>query len=121
MNILEYIRKKLFYFKLKKGKQFSKRDKRILLRAVELSKKEITETPEGTDCRGICTTLESNCIKITGTGEIYSKLRESYHSPKYYRSKGLPVKHEIAYWWDRDDRKSRLKALDILREAIIND
>lgn len=72
--------------------------------------------------QGLCIILDRANYKITGD-ILYtvSKKLKIYHNPLYYNSKGLKLKHEIGYWWDRKDRESRLKALSILEQAIIND
>lgn len=122
----KFIKKQIFlYFHIKKGRYFSKSEKRKILKIIELSKKEIIETQFNSKYwRGTCTILADKCYTIFGihkTNLVYGKLKKIYHNPSYYKTHGLPVKREISYWWDKDDRESRLKALDILKEAIIND
>ena len=122
----KFIKKQIFlYFHIKKGRYFSKSEKRKILKIIELSKKEIIETQFNSKYwRGTCTILADKCYAIFGihkTNLVYGKLKKIYHNPSYYKTHDLPVKREISYWWDKDDRESRLKALDILKEAIIND
>ena len=123
-RIINYIKKQIFLYKLKDGKYFNKYEKRKILKVIDLSKKELIETNIPLLCKGTCILLDKNCYVKFGYWEglkVYSKITNIYHNPKYYKSKGLPVKREIAYWWDRSDIESRLMALEILREAIIND
>lgn len=125
-KIIKFIKKQIFlYFHIKEGRYFSKSEKRKILKIIELSRKEIIATQFNSKYwRGTCTILAGNCYAILGryeTNIVYGKLEKFYHNPNYYKTHGLPVEREMAYWWDKDDRESRIKALDILKEAIIND
>ena len=124
----KFIKNKSSYiFTLRKEDIFLNLKKRKILKIIELSKKEIIETQFNSKYwRGTCIILADKCYAIFGihkTNLVYGKLEKIYHNPSYYKTHGLSVKREreIAYWWDKDDRESRLKALDILKEAIIND
>lgn len=114
------------YRHLKKGEHFSRKEKRIILKMIKLSRIEYTE--DHRIYRGLCHALEDYEFRLTHdyTNYLTSKLSLLYHNPLYYEYQGLKCRKEvltnpIGYWWDRKDRESRLKALDILEYAIIND
>lgn len=54
------------------------------------------------------------------TNKIMDLLKDTYHNINYYNSRGLATRNFL-FWWPLADRGSRLKALDILKQAIIND
>lgn len=110
------------YRHLKKGEHFSRKEKRIILKMIKLSRKMYFEE-KSIIYRGLCIVLDEANYKVTGDVffTISNKLRKVYHNPFYYESQGLKLEHTTGYWWDRKDRESRLKALDILEQAIIND
>lgn len=53
--------------------------------------------------------------------QLFRKLKEHYHDPKFYISEGLMTYTDRLFWWDLHDSSSRIKAMDILKQAIIND
>ena len=110
------------YRHLKKGEHFSRREKIVILKMIKLSRLEYKE--ENSIFRGLCVVLAHFEFIITNDylETITNKLKLVYHNSLYYESQGLKcLKGNIGYWWDRKDRESRLKALDILEHAIIND
>lgn len=109
------------YRHLKDGEHFTRKTKRIILKMIKLSRLEYKE--DKPLYRGLCIILDSSEFKITHNYFciITKKLSKYYHNPQYYESQGLKVERDYGYWWDRKDRESRLKALDILENAVIND
>lgn len=108
------------YRHLKDGEHFSRRKKRIILKMIRLSRLEYRE--EKFIYKGLCLVLDSSEYKVTHNYFcVITKELSIYHNPSYYESQGLKVEHTWGYWWDRKDRESRLKALDILENAVIND
>lgn len=108
------------YRHLKNGKHFTRKTKRIILKMIKLSRLEYKEGKP--IYRGLCIILDSSEFEITHNYFcIITKELSIYHNPKYYESQGLKVERDYGYWWDRKDRESRLKALDILENAVIND
>lgn len=53
--------------------------------------------------------------------QLFHKLKRHYHNPEFYISKGLNAWTDKLFWWPLHDSDSRIKAMDILEQAIIND
>ena len=84
---------------IKEGKNFTRAEKKILLRAFSLAREERLSDDLK---RGLCPSIKNNM--------------------------GYPVQSSVTYedtfgpyWWPLSDTTSRLRALDILKQAIIND
>lgn len=101
---------------LKEGCTFTVKEKRILLRAIKRARKHYTDD----NIDGLCAVL-INTIYKQGYRGLYKALNYTYHTREYYNSKGLRSTNCLGYWWPIKDIKSRLKALDILKQAIIDD
>lgn len=59
-------------------------------------------------------------LRILGE-QLFTKLKLHYHNPEFYISKGLNAWTDKLFWWPLHDSDSRIKAMDILEQAIIND
>ena len=127
MKIIENIKDQWnIYRHLKKGEHFSRREKIAILKMIKLSRLEYKKRI--LFFSGLCIVLAHFEFIITNDyfETITNKLKLVYHNPLYYESQGLKclkgkIDNPIGYWWDRKDRESRLKALDILEHVIIND
>lgn len=100
----------------KEGYKFTTKEKRVLLKAIKRVRIYYIEGHAG----GLCAALE-NSIYARGYRGLYNSLEATYHNREYYHAKGLRTYNYNGYWWPISDVESRLKALDILEQAIIND
>lgn len=105
---------------IKEGKNFTRAEKKMLLRAFSLAREERLSDDLK---RGLCQSIQYNMGYIVQSSVTYDKLCALYHRPSYYNSHGLSTYEDTfrPYWWPLSDTTSRLKALDILEQAIIND
>lgn len=101
---------------LKEGSNFTIKEKRVLLKAIKQAREYYMQG----NTNGLCGLLSRN-IYNQGYLGLYKTLEHTYHTKEYYKSKGLKCGNYTHYWWPYRDIESRLKALDILEQAIIND
>lgn len=101
---------------LKEGHNFTVNEKGLIIKAIEYAREQY-KTKNVTN--GLCAYLRL-FLYAEGSKCIYVVLRDLYHNPNYYRSEGLET-GDLMYWWELSDKTSRLKALDILERAILND
>lgn len=106
---------------LKRGKNFSVKQKICILKAVDCTIKELEER-EKYKLRvmyGMCSSLKWDLDK-----ETYCLLCNLYHNPDYYRKMGIEIDDNTnihGYWWDVSDVNHRLEASRVLKYAVIND
>lgn len=97
--------------RLRKGKTFSIREKKEILNLLD----EMYEKYDDGERHGMCFLLSENLTNI-----VFDKLRKEYHNVDYYNQNGLKTIHG-GYWWKLSDCDSRMKATNILINAILND
>lgn len=108
-------------FQIKEGENFTKSEKKALLRAFAHIFEEYKQHNDIFDC-GLCNILRVHICRYSSY-ELYHRLCSLYHNPDYYNSQGLDTSEESCspFWWQLSDIDSRLEALNILEQAIIND
>lgn len=104
--------------KFRTGSNFTSEEKEAIINAINYARKVYNSNDNE---HGLCALL----CKYLGNENLcntYAVLTELYHNRKYYNSKNLNTEYPpCGYWWPISDIKSRLKALDILEQAIIDD
>lgn len=110
--MLEWL-KNLFKSRPKNGKHFTRDEKEQILHLIRCYEEEVYWCQShNCKCSGFCFYLN-----LFGRYEYLCAL---YHNRAFYSGKTrLTVKNR--YFWDRKDYNSRLKAIELLREAIIKD
>lgn len=102
--------------KFRTGSNFTSEEKKAIINAINYARKELNE-----NCVcGLCYLLRNYLLYNKHSKCIYNVLKELYYNPEYYNLKGLKTEY-LWYWWPIKDKESRLKALDILEQAVIND
>lgn len=106
---------------LRKGKNFSVREKKKVLTALDKLETSYKDSGELYAVpQGMCDMLKSGICDY----KLYDKLCKTYHNPEYYRKMGLKTSTcttSSGVWWHVGDFESRYNATLILKNAIIND
>lgn len=106
---------------LRKGKNFSVKEKKKLLEALDEMEIYYKDNKNhNAFFTGMCGNLQREIDDYL----LYNKLSIFYHNPEYYRKMGLQTNIDVTrdgYWWNTRDFVSRYKATLILKNAIIND
>lgn len=112
MNILDWL-KKFFRKKIRDGKHFTYEEKNTILGLLDDCEAGVLYC-EAHDCKclGMCYHLKFFYR--------YDYLCELYHNRDFYRER-TKVTSDNLYFWGRKDYYSRLTAIEMLRDAIIND
>ena len=121
---------------LENGKNFGADEKVMILYAIKNAKDYYTKvSTTQSQYRASCALLHEGILaylsrKYAGqvpikdirilSEQFFNKLKLHYHNIKYYRSKGLTT-YDALFWWSLHDKHSRLIALVLLANAIIND
>lgn len=120
--------------KIADGKNFKKAEKEAVLSAIKhafdyYEYKAHFDSRIMSTCPLLYNGIESFVAKIMPVSQeyyvyieiLFTKVRAHYHNPEFYQNKGLNTQQHSLFWWDLKDVESRLKAMDILEQAIIND
>lgn len=112
--------------KLKPGVTFTVEQKIVLLDAIRSVKKSYLKGDVGGSCFKLQEALES--YDYFAGNILFKELCHKYHNPDFYLAHGIAVEphgglqwHDGCYWWPYDDSETRIMALDILKQAIIDD
>lgn len=99
---------------IKRGKHFSINEKIHILKVIDHMENVYKDHRE----IGMCIILKGRLDSC-----IYFRLCNLYHNPSYYDKMGLKVNlnDRYGYWWNLNDWESRLDAIKILRNTVIND
>lgn len=104
--------------KFRTGSNFTSEEKKAIINAINYAR-EVYNSNDNE--HGLCALLYKYFYS-ENMYNTYAVLTELYHNREYYNSKNLNAEYlPCGYWWPIGDIKSRLKALDILEKAVIND
>ena len=105
--------------KLKPGVTFTVEQKIVLLDAIKSVKKSYLKGSTGGTCFKLQEALES--YDYFAGNILFNELCHKYHNPDFYLAHNLATGRMHGYWWPYDDSETRIMALDILKQAIIDD
>lgn len=95
------------------GKNFTRKEKKQILRILNKYEEHIIKCEkENKECHGLCGYLQDS--------NKYYTLCDLYHNRDFYREH-TKVTTESRYYWRRKDYVSRMRAVQLLRDAVIND
>ena len=113
--MIKYIKYLILLYNLKNGEHFTKKEKRIIIKAIKYTREFLLNNY----CEGICISLERSISKFDNG--LYNKLASIYHNPTFYCLNGIPIERTYGYWWNCGEVEPRIKALNVLEQAVIND
>ena len=113
MGVMDFIRN-MFSKGYKDGRNFTADEKREIIKLLKDYKRDVLVAQEWRDyCYGMC--------KYFARKEYYKKLCSTYYNREWFKERVETTRMHDVYWWPRRDYESRIKAADVLIQAIEED